>query len=134
MKTTICIILAIMLSWFPLQAIADEDESIVLYCKVPKWESPNSTDFALVLHPIKREVDMFDGNYKKGVVGDLVIEDHQYLLKFNKTEEAWEKRFKINRYSGDMEYEFGGPPFFTSPLNKGNLRFYGHCKLGKRLF
>jgi hypothetical protein len=61
------------------------------------------------------------------ITGKLETRDNLYILRFPKTKERWETWVKINRYSGEMEWEHGSKPFFTG--NSNNVFFSGVCKI-----
>ncbi len=67
-------------------------------------------------------------------VGQLIVRENVYFMKFPATKRQWETWVRVNRYSGEMEFEAGKPPFFTT--NFDNIFSLGKCRqtLAKKLF
>ena len=59
------------------------------------------------------------------VVGMVHGDEHRYELSFPRSENRWEIRVHINRYSGTLAWEHGEPPFGQNSTN--NVFRSGNC-------
>lgn len=94
-------------------------ESIVLECQMTGGEK------LIFILNIAEEAVKF---VKPEVVesGKLHISDYRYELQFPKSEYRWETHVRIERYSGDLSWEHGKPPFGQS--SEDNVFRTGNCK------
>lgn len=70
-------------------------------------------------------------NPTNAVKGKLTTTENSYVLHFPKTPKRYETIVKINRYSGQVEWEHGEPPF--GEFNLKNIAMAGVCSQGKNI-
>jgi hypothetical protein len=58
-------------------------------------------------------------------IGSLTVNNYAYEMRFPATEKTYEIRLRVNRYTGEFEWEHGRPPFFE--FNAGNVYRTGTC-------
>ncbi len=95
-------------------------------------ERSGGGEWYFVLQPDQGKAQFVDPDPM--VVGQLIVRENVYVMKFPATKSRWETWVRVNRYSGKMEFEAGKPPFFAR--NFDNVLSLGKCRqtLAKKLF
>ena len=103
-----------------------QDEEILIVCTVGK-EGTRKRYFVINR---SRSIAKFM-NSSKVVNGKLTTTENSYVLHFPKTKTRYETLVRVNRYSGEMEWEHGEPPF--GEFNLKNVVSAGVCSQGKNI-
>ena len=60
--------------------------------------------------------------------GKLAVTDNSYAISFERRKDRWAGRMRVNRFTGEYEFEWGKPPFGES--NPDNIFGMGFCTKG----
>ena len=101
----------------------DENNELMLDCERPSG-GPKQV---FVLFPEQGQARFVSTD--PAVTGILTVNEHKYVLHFPSTEERYETVVNVNRYTGEMEFEAGEPPF--GELNSKNIFWTGNCESGR---
>ena len=104
-------------------SFADEsNKDIALDCKM---KGGGSTLF--IINPDKKQSKLILPD--SAVLGKLEATKEHYMLIFPRTDERWETHVTIQRYTGALVWEHGGPPFGEDSLK--NVHRFGKCEQRK---
>lgn len=83
----------------------------------------NGDEFHLIYTTNTNKADMILSDYD--VSGTLKVNEHHYYFIFPKTNKRYETHITVNRYSGQLSWEYGSPPFGSSSID--NMHLSGTC-------
>ena len=104
-----------------------KDEEILIVCTMGKGD----TDKRYFVINKSGSIAKFMNASKNVVNGKLTTTENSYVLHFPKTKTRYETLVRINRYSGQIEWEHGEPPF--GEFNLKNVVSAGVCSQGKNI-
>ena len=109
----------------PLESNGTTNEEFLLVCEI------DGTREFFVLNPKSLVVKFMTAQHDV-VIGNITIKENRYDLHFPKIKKKRnETLIKINRYSGELEWEYGRPPFGRySPKNEHSV---GVCSKKKNI-
>lgn len=122
---------AVLLGLLPGQSWAkgapeeDEDNEVMLVCAMERGWSD------LYLRINKDEGIAQIVNFTDAPAGELTTNDTDYVLHFPKKDLRWEAVMTVNRYSGEVVWEYGIPPFGVA--SPDNVLRRGACEQKKAL-
>jgi len=111
------IILAALVGVLVNGPVRGAEPDLMLMCK------DGDLDRYYVLQPAKGKARSVTTD--TAIEGELEVRENIYIMHFPKTGRFYEKRVKVNRYSGIMKGEFGASPFLEN--REGNIYFSGKC-------
>jgi hypothetical protein len=104
-----------------------KDEEILIVCKM----GTGGAETYFVINK-SRSIAKYMNLSENVVYGKLTITENSYVLHFPKTKTTYEALHRINRYSGEIEWEHGEPPFGEFNMLKNVFRS-GVCSQGKNI-
>lgn len=112
-------------SWARGAPEQDEDDKVMLICAL----EGGGSDLYLLINKDEGIAQIVSITHAPD--GELITNDTDYVLHFPKTDSRWEAVMTVNRYSGELVWEFGTPPFGIASLR--NVVRTGTCEQKKPL-